>query len=426
MSLTDLAPHQQVALKELYDGNILWGRVGTGKSRVAVAYYEQQHTSEPKDVYVITTAKKRDSLDWEEEFARIGVGKNTDATVQGLLTVDSWNNIHKYSEVSDAFFIFDEQRLVGSGSWVKAFLKIAKNNCWIMLTATPGDTWLDYIPVFVANGMYKNRTEFKTRHVVYSPYTKYPKVKRYLETGRLERNRNSILVRMRYPNETVRHTATLYVDHDDDLLQSVIKNRWHLYQDRPIRDITELFSVMRRIVNEDPSRIKKIRSFLDQHEKMVIFYNFNYELEILRTLSEQTTVAEWNGHKHEPIPETDNWVYLVQYVAGAEGWNCIETDTILFYSLTYSYKIWEQAHGRIDRMNTPYTDLWYYYLRSKSINDQAIWRSLMAKQNFNVAKFPIDKLRIDSTTGLSPKSLIAEDFNEENTRKYMKETLGEG
>jgi hypothetical protein len=393
----ELKPHQFKALTELDNGKILWGGVGSGKSRVAVAHYELEHRD--KDVYVITTAKKRDSKDWEGEFARIAVGKHADATIHGILTVDSWNNIEKYKDVEEAFFIFDEQRLVGSGKWVRAFLKIARNNKWILLSATPGDTWLDYIPVFIANGFYKNRTEFKREHVVYSAYSKFPKVERYLNESRLKQLRNRILVHMPYPKVTTRHSFTEYVDYNERLFQSVIKNRWHIYQNRPIRDISELFAVMRRVVNSDPSRIRKVEELLERHRKLVLFYNFNYELEMLRQLESKVTIAEWNGWKHEEIPTTDHWIYLVQYVAGSESWNCVETNTIIFYSLTYSYKNWEQAHGRIDRLNTPFIDLYYYTLRSKSIIDDAIWRSLKAKSNFNVAKFDMEKLKNGQNMG---------------------------
>ena len=386
----DLKAHQKKALKELSNGKILWGGVGSGKSAVAVAYY--MANEQPKDIYVITTAKKRDSLDWSKEFAQHAVGWHADATVAGILTVDSWNNLSKYAEVEDAFFIFDSQRLVGSGTWVKAFLKIAKANNWIMLSATPGDTWLEYIPVFVANGFYRNRTEFKREHVVYAPFTKFPKVQRYLGTSRLNKLRNQILVHMPYDKLTVRHTVTRYVEYNEELIRSVIKNRWHIYQNRPIRDVAELFALMRRIVNTDPSRMTEIRELLTMHPKMVVFYNFNYELERLRALQDVTTVSEWNGHKHELIPETDSWAYLVQYVAGSEAWECTETDTITFYSLTYSYKLWEQSHGRIDRLNTPFTDLFYYILRSKSVTDAAVWQSLKAKKNFNVANYPMESL----------------------------------
>lgn len=379
----ELKPHQEKALKQLRDGKILWAGVGSGKSKVAVAYYELEHRDQ--DVYVITTAKKRDTLDWEGEFAQIAVGKEKDATAHGILSVDSWNNIDKYKDVENAFFIFDEQRLVGSGKWVRSFLKIAKSNRWILLSATPGDTWMDYIPVFIANGFYRNRTEFKREHVVYAPYSKFPKVLRYLNTGRLNKLRTRILVEMPYTKLTTRHTVIKSVNYNQELINSIIKNRWNIYHNRPLRDVAELFALLRRINNSDPSRVKTVRALLSEHPKIVIFYNFDYELELLRGLQDVTEVAEWNGHKHEEIPKSDSWVYLVQYVAGSEGWNCIETDTIIFYSLTYSYKNWEQSHGRIDRLNTPFLDLYYYVLRSRSVVDKAVWRSLSAKKNFNVA-----------------------------------------
>lgn len=396
MKSEKLKPHQVEALKQMKDGSILWGGVGSGKSRVAVAFYELHH--DHQDVYVITTAKKRDSKDWEGEFARIVVGKDQSSSFYGVLHVDSWNNLEKYRSVTGAFFIFDEQRLVGSGSWVKAFLKIAKENDWILLSATPGDTWLDYIPVFIANGFYKNRTQFKQEHVIYKPFTKFPKVDRYVGVSRLQHHRNQILVNMRYENQTVRHEKSVIVNHNEKMLKEVLRKRWHLFQDRPIKDISELFGVLRRIVNEDPSRIRAITNLLEQHPKIVVFYNFNYELEALKRMGDdlfyslKIDYAEWNGWRHEEIPTSDSWLYFVQYVAGSEAWECVETDTIVFYSLTYSYKMWEQAHGRIDRMNTPFSDLFYYTLRSKSGIDTAIWRALKAKKNFYPKDEAIEKL----------------------------------
>jgi hypothetical protein len=382
--LKGLQSHQLEALRKLKNGCILWGAVGTGKSRVALAYYIEHES--PKQLIVITTAKKRDSLDWDREAAGFAISPYEDSTYHGLLVVDSWNNIEKYQNMRNCFFVFDEQRLVGSGTWVKAFLKIARNNDWILLTATPGDTWLDYVPVFVANGFYKNRTAFKREHVVYSPYAKFPKVDRYLGVQRLNRLRNQILVHMPYMKETIRHEKTIFCEFDDVVLDNVIKARWNVYEKKPIRDVAELFMVMRRVVNEHSSRLEAVRAILRQHQRLIVFYNFNYELELLKRLEwSDITVAEWNGHKHEDIPKTDTWVYLVQYIAGSESWECTETDAMCFYSMTYSYKLWEQAHGRIDRMNTPYTNLWYYILRSKSVPDYAIWRSLKAKKSFNVS-----------------------------------------
>jgi hypothetical protein len=383
----ELYPHQQVAVEKLRNGSILWGGVGTGKSMTAVAYYMKAEA--PKDVYVITTAKKRDSLDWQGEFAAYGVGKTKDATVAGVLTIDSWNNIQNYAEVVDAFFIFDEQRLVGSGAWAKAFIKIAKRNRWILLSATPGDNWLDYIPVFVANGFYKNRTEFKREHVIFNNYSKFPKVDRYVNVGRLVRLRNDILVEMPYMRQTLRHEEDVHVNYDVEKFNQVLKQRWHVYEERPIKDVAEMFHLMRKVVNSDWSRVQAVRSLLEKHPKLIVFYNLNVERDQLLTLAGEVPLAEWSGHKHEDIPDTDSWVYIVQYVAGSEGWNCVETDAMVFYSLPYSYKNWHQAHGRIDRLNTQYTNLYYYVLKSDSVIDQAITKSLSGKKNFNESSFGV-------------------------------------
>lgn len=377
----ELYPHQEEARDKLSNGNILWGGVGSGKSITAVAYYMKVEAD--ADVIVITTAKKRDSLDWEREFAKFGIGKGLDTTFAGVLTVDSWNNIGKYRDIRDAFFIFDEQRLVGSGQWSSTFLRIAKANRWILLTATPGDNWLDYIPVFCANGFYKNRSEFKREHVIYAPYTKFPKVERYVQVGKLVRLRNSLLVEMPFTRHTVRDLVDVRVEYDVDLQKKVMKERWNPYKNQPMKNVTELFHVLRRITNGDPTRLAAVRTLCQKHPRLIVFYNFDYELEILRQLQDMVGVFEWNGHKHEPIPELENWVYLVQWTAGAEGWNCISTDAMCFYSLPYSYKLWHQGHGRTDRINTPYKRLFYYTLLSNSFIDLAIREALKQKRNFN-------------------------------------------
>ena len=379
--MVELMQHQKDAVRNLATGKILYGGVGTGKSLTAIAYYVEKES--PKDIYIITTAKKRDSLDWQGEAAKFGIGSERNATLHGKVVVDSWNNISKYIKIEDAFFIFDEQRVVGTGTWVRSFYEITKRNNWILLSATPGDTWLDYIPVFVANGLYKNATQFKREHVVYATYSKYPKVVRYLGTAVLEKYRNMLLVEMPYKKHTIRHIEEVYLDYDEDNYQKVMKDRWHIYEDRPIKDAGELFRMMRKVVASSPERLNYIRELLSAHRRIIVFYNFDYELEILRTLADEVPLAEWNGHRKQPIPDTENWVYLVQYVSGAEGWNCISTDTMVFYSLTYSYKNFVQSQGRIDRLDTKYTNLHYFVLTSRASIEGGIRQSLDEKETFN-------------------------------------------
>jgi hypothetical protein len=381
--------HQRKAVNQLSNGKILWGGVGTGKSLTAIAYYAERDNC--GDLYVITTAKKRDSLDWEGEAAKFGIGTDRDATIHGVLKVDSWNNIKKYEDVEGHTFIFDEQRLVGSGAWVKSFYKIAKKNSWILLSATPGDTWLDYIPVFVANGFYKNKTEFIRDHVIFSRYSRYPRVDRFVGVSKLERLKREILVEMPFLKHTIRIPHQIDVEYDKELYKVVTKDRWNPYTDRPILNAAELFYSQRRVTNSHPSRLEKIKELLEERRKLIVFYNFNYELEILRTLnntwSDLYEVAEYNGQVKQPVPDGDDWVYLVQYQSASEAWNCTKTDSMAFYSLTYSYRMYQQAHGRIDRMNTLYKFLSYFSLVSESSIDQGILKALKSKKNFNENRF---------------------------------------
>lgn len=401
----NLYEHQKDAIGKLRSGSILVGGVGSGKSRTALAYYYIVECDgkikindvggfspmkKPKDLYIITTARKRDCLEWDQECSNFLLSTNPKCNGNPVrVVIDSWNNIQKYSHIKEAFFIFDEQRVVGSGTWVKSFLKITKNNNWILLSATPGDTWMDYIPVFIANGFYKNRTEFIRRHVVYNSRCKFPKVEYYVEIGHLIKLRNAITIQMHYHKRTIAHDKNINVSFDREVFTSALVKRWNPYEQKPIKDISELCYVLRKIVNSDPSRLAAVIHILMEHPKIIVFYNFNYEKDLLLKLAEdiQIPIAQWNGHKHEQIPETDKWIYIVQYAAGAEGWNCIETNAIVFYSQNYSYKATVQAAGRIDRLNTPFQDLYYYYLRSVSPIDLAIQKALKNKRNFNEHKF---------------------------------------
>ena len=383
------------------NGCILCGGVGSGKSRTALAYYYEQQggkvgsddyipMTEPKDLYIITTARKRDTCEWQGELAPFLLSTHPESNYyKNKVVVDSWNNIGKYKDVTDAFFIFDEQRVVGYGAWTKAFLKIAKANPWILLSATPGDTWQDYIPVFIANGFYRNKTDFIDQHVVYDWRAKYPKIDRYLNTGRLIRLRDRILVTMDFERQTVSHHEDIAVPYNISAYKALMRSRWNPWEERPIETAGELCYSLRRIVNSDDARSVALLELVEDHTKVIVFYNFDYELDILKYLyyGEWFEIAEWNGHKHQPIPDGDKWIYLVQYTAGCEGWNCITTDTIVFYSQNYSYKVMVQAGGRIDRLTTPYTDLYYYHLKSFSGIDLAISKALKEKKNFNEGKF---------------------------------------
>ena len=405
-----LDDYQLEAVERMRTGCVLKGGVGSGKSRTGLAYYfckvghgmidgldhEYMEDYVPMtqmiDLYIITTARKRDNGEWDDELEPFKLSTHPERSLYSgriNVTVDSWNNIQKYKDVANSFFIFDEQKAVGSGPWAKTFIKIARHNQWIMLSATPGDVWTDYWAVFVANGFYRNRTEFFNRHVLYSRYSKYPKIDKYLDERYLEKLRGSILIEMDYSNPTERHYVDIPVDYDRGLYKSLMKERWNPYEDRPIENISELCYLLRKVVNSDDTRQYEFLKLAEEHPRLIVFYNFDYELDILKSLGyiPGTVIAEWNGHKHEPVPDAERWIYLVQYMSGAEAWNCTQTDAMVFYSNNYSYKAHEQAAGRIDRRNTPFKDLYYYRFKTHASIDVAIARALSRKKNFNESRF---------------------------------------
>ena len=405
--MVTLRDHQKKALAQMKNGCILCGGVGSGKSITSISYYflKAGGSIEPfrfpkqmKDLYIITTARKRDTFEWDDELLHFGLSR-TGKNFGGKVVIDSWNNLHKYVEhkegrgwkplVTDAYFIFDEQRVIGTGTWVKSFLCLAKYNEWILLSATPGDTWLDYIPVFIANGFYRNFTEFRYEHVIYSPFTKFRKVERYVNVGKLQRLRDSILVDMPFERKTVQHHNDIFVTYDSVKYDQIMKTRFDFENNVPFKNAAELCAALRKVCNTSPEKLNVTLDILKDKHKVIIFYNFDYELEMLKKLFTDTHIsfAQWNGHKHEEIPECDIWAYLVQYTAGCEGWNCTLTDTIIFFSPNYSYKVMTQAAGRIDRLTTPFTDLWYYHLKTKSGIDRGIGRAYKEKKKFNEEKY---------------------------------------
>lgn len=394
-----LYPWQEKAVDQLSSGKVLYGGVGSGKTLTALSFYKKNYSHIP--LYVITTAKKRDTHDWEKEAKMVGIED---------LTVDSWNNIKDYKNVYNSFFIFDEQRAVGYGAWGKNFIKICHLNAWLMLSGTPGDNWTDYMVLFIANNWYKNKTDFENQHVEYDRFAKFPKIKAYHNVGKLQHLRTELLVKMDMTRETERERIDIVTGYNQPLYRSITQTRQDPDTGRPFQSASGYTQCMRKLVSTSQDRIERVTKLIQFLDRPIIFYNYNYELETLLDICSKIdgrTVAQWNGRKHEEIPETSSWVYLVQYTAGAEGWNCTSTDTVIFYSPNYSYKIMEQAEGRIDRLNTSFKHLKYYFVQSASPIDRAVFKAIEKKRRFNEAAWAKESLGqnvrelLSTTSGIS-------------------------
>lgn len=396
-----LKPEQQEAVDKLQSGMILVANTGAGKSRTGIYWYfkenggafindDYQPMKDPKDLYIITTANKRDTHDWDRELSLYLLSTDPEVNYyHNKVVVNSWQQIAKYKDISDAYFLFDEDHLTGSGAWVKTFLRIAQHNKWIILTATPGDKYEDYGPVFVANGYFRSIYEFKQKHLVYDYRPGWPRFVKCIGTTRLDRLKQRIIVRMNYEHDAEVHEKDILCEFDKELYKVVVKRRWDPYRNAPIENASQFCYCLRKITNLDESRIEACKQIVNEKNRVIIFYNHDPELELLKSVywGKDISVAELNGHAHEAIPSTPKWVYLVNYAAGAEAWECTKTDTVIFYSLNYSYKTMVQAAGRIDRRNTPFSDLYYYRLKSRAPIDLAIEKCLKEKKTFNENTF---------------------------------------
>ena len=400
-----LYPHQEEALKKMFNGCLLNGGTGSGKSRTGLYYFFSKNGGsydgrtytpmygKPPDLYILTTAKKRNDKEWEEELVPFLLYPDPKTHITqrygNKVVIDSWQNIKKYTDVVGAQFIFDENKISGKGVWAKSFLKITKSNEWIILSATNGDKWEDYETVFLAHRFFRNRTDFRDNHLVYNQYSKFPDVIGYRNETRLCRLRDRLIVDMDFERHTTQIHEDVYCQYDMMKYREAMRKRWDPYKEEPINQASSLCYVLRHIVNDNESRQVKLLELIEDHPRSIIFYNFDFELDILLNLAypEGTIVAQYNGHCHDKLPESDRWVYIFQYTSGCEAWNTISTDTIIFYSQNYSYKVLVQASGRIDRLTTPYTELHYYHLKSYASIDVAITKALRQKKKFNERKF---------------------------------------
>lgn len=138
-------------------------------------------------------------------------------------------------------------------------------------------------------------------------------------------------------------------------------------------------------------RYSMIKELLEStNDRMVIFYNFNAELEQLKVICEELDkpISQVNGSVKDldNFENIDNTVLLVQYQAGAMGLNLQKANKIIYFSLTESSDLFEQSKKRIHRIGTT-QPCFYYILMCENSVEEDIYKSLLLKQDYNDALF---------------------------------------
>lgn len=136
----------------------------------------------------------------------------------------------------------------------------------------------------------------------------------------------------------------------------------------------------------------KQQAFIDLinsiNDRVVVFYNFDSELDTLKTLVKDRPIAEVNGHTNteQIYHDNDNCVLFVQYQAGARGLNLQDGNKIIYYSLTLSSDLFEQSKKRIHRIGTKYP-CFYWILQTKDSVEESIYKSLNRQEDYNEELF---------------------------------------
>lgn len=368
--------YQKRAINQMHNGCILCGGVGAGKSLTSLGYIDKVYPS--GTVYIITPARKRNTGEWFDDIRK----NDMDET---RFVVDSWNNLSKYKDVKDAFFLFDEQKVSGKGTWAKSLIRIAKSNQWILLSATPGDTYDDYATVLIANGFVRNRTTWYDEYCVTKSQPFFHIVD-HKNKDVIDMMIRRIFIKMDYQSDKKRIERVIPIQaRSAGEEKEILMTHKAPGAQMPFTTFAAAIAYVRMNCYDKSKKTEALRKIIEKHKKIIVFYNFLSEkLEIERAaIDANVTINFYNGQRHDPIPDTDEWVYGVQYNSGAEAWNCITTNAMVFYSPNYSYKTMEQAHGRIDRVNSPYECLYYYMLLNELNIDNKVMNALSSKKDFN-------------------------------------------
>ncbi|WP_368076685.1 SNF2-related protein [Clostridium tyrobutyricum] len=134
------------------------------------------------------------------------------------------------------------------------------------------------------------------------------------------------------------------------------------------------------------NKVNQLKDILESTEdRIIIFYNFNKELEIIKKLCEKLDkpISIINGAVKDldNFNQYNNSITLVQYQAGAMGHNLQKSNKIIYFSLPLQSELFEQSKKRIHRIGQEKTCFYWYLITQNSIEEQ-IYQTLKERRDY--------------------------------------------
>ena len=118
-------------------------------------------------------------------------------------------------------------------------------------------------------------------------------------------------------------------------------------------------------------------------DRVIIFYNFNTELEALRKVLFDRPISIVNGQIKDlkAYENNDNSVTLIQYQAGAMGLNLQKANRIIYFSLPERSELFEQSKARICRIGQEKQCYYHIMMCHKSVEEK-IYECLLMRKDY--------------------------------------------
>ena len=142
--------------------------------------------------------------------------------------------------------------------------------------------------------------------------------------------------------------------------------------------------------NQD--KLDALKDLIDSTEdRLIIFYNFNDELEAIKLLCDDRPISVVNGSKKDlqAYNECSNSITLVQYQSGSMGLNLQLANKIIYFTPTLSSELFEQSKKRIHRIGQEQPC--FYYLLKCGIENR-IYDVLSMRKDYTDALFEKEEL----------------------------------